>query len=398
LKILIITPSLPYPPHWGFGIRVFQIAKNLGKSHEVTLLTIAEENQEEDINTMRKYCKAVHAVPGEQKNQRRYAQLLSLFHPKSFLQSSLKSKALQAKFTELINQEHFDIIQVESSHLASLNLASDSTLVLDEHNIEYMLLQRMYQTERSLVRRLFSWAEFVKFQREEKQFWDRADGVVLTSEPERSQFSEMCPGKPVTCGPNGVDIDFFKPEATEIDRNSIVLTGLMRYRPNIDAALFMVNDILPLIHKRRPDVVFSIVGAGPPEEIRRLASRHVVVTDLVPDVRPYAQTAGALVVPLRMGSGTRLKVLEGLAMARPMVSTALGCEGIDVLHDKHILIANDAASFADEVLKVLDEPDLGQRLGSAGRTLVEEKYSWPTVVDGLEQFYEELRTRSSHLR
>jgi len=164
----------------------------------------------------------------------------------------------------------------------------------------------------------------------------------------------------------------------------------MRYRPNIDAALFMVNEVLPLIRKKKPDVVFSIVGAGPSDEVLQLAGPNVVVTGEVPDVRPYALAAGLLVVPLRMGSGTRLKVLEGLSLAKPMVTTSLGCEGIEVENNKHLLIADDAESFAQAVITVLDDSNLAASLGTAGRALVEAKYSWVTIVDVIEKFYERL--------
>jgi sugar transferase (PEP-CTERM/EpsH1 system associated) len=390
MKILIVTPSLPYPPHWGFGIRVFHIVKNLGLRHEVVLLTVAGDDQKDEIAAIRQYCADVRVVPGPRKSRRRFLQLISLFNRRSFLQSSLYSDALQAMITENVGREHFDIIQVESSHLGGLAFNSDSLLILDEHNIEYKLLQRMYRTERSPVRRLFNWSEFTKFQREEQKFWVRADGVIFTSEQERSEFSEMCPDKPAICGPNGVDVDFFKPADIAVDRNSIVMTGLMRYRPNIDAALFMVNEVLPLIRKKKPDVVFSIVGAGPSDEVLQLAGPNVVVTGEVPDVRPYALAAGLLVVPLRMGSGTRLKVLEGLSLAKPMVTTSLGCEGIEVENNKHLLIADDAESFAQAVITVLDDSNLAASLGTAGRALVEAKYSWVTIVDVIEKFYERL--------
>jgi glycosyltransferase involved in cell wall biosynthesis len=134
-------------------------------------------------------------------------------------------------------------------------------------------------------------------------------------------------------------------------------------------------------------MVFYIVGKGAPEELRQLASANVIITDTVPDIRPYVRKSAVFVVPLRMGGGTRLKVLEGLSMEKGVVSTSIGCEGIDVTHGEHLLIADDPRSFADSVLRLSSDRELAARLGRQGRALVERQYKWETVVDRLEAFY-----------
>jgi len=168
----------------------------------------------------------------------------------------------------------------------------------------------------------------------------------------------------------------------------------MKYRPNVDAALYFVRQVLPQILAVRPALVFYIVGGEPPAEVRELAGPHVVVTGTVADVRPYVRNAAVFVVPLRMGGGTRLKVLEGLSMRKAMVSTTLGCEGIDVEDRRHLLIADTPAAFASAVLRLLQEPALGEALAEAGRDLVDRRYRWERVVGELEAFYDELLDRS----
>src|SRR5205814_3692637 len=180
--------------------------------------------------------------------------------------------------------------------------------------------------------------------------------------------------------PNGVDVDTFRPTTEARDPNSIVFVGVMHYRPNVDAALYFAREILPHLLRKRPDLTFTIVGGGPPDELCRLASRNVVITHRVPDTRPYVARASAGVIPLRMGSGTRLKVLEGLAMGCPLVSTSVGCEGIEIQDDDHLLVADDPVEFARSVLRVLDDQVLASRLGRNGRALVEARYSWPSVL------------------
>ena len=222
----------------------------------------------------------------------------------------------------LLARERYDLVQFEASQLASFPLASSTPWIVDEHNLEYELLRRMYKTEHSPLRKLYNWTEYRKFLREERSSWSRAEACVVTSERERAVVASQATDTPVHVVPNGVDIDHFIPDDDDVDPNRIVFTGLMSYRPNIDAVTFFVQRILPLIVAEKPDVVFDIVGQGPPPEVRRLEGRSVRVVGEVPDTRPYVRRAGAFVVPLRMGSGTRLKILEGLAMGKGLVTTA----------------------------------------------------------------------------
>ncbi len=394
-RILIVTPSLPYPPIWGFGIRVYQFVRLLARNHNVTLLTYAEEGEGSKITAIEEACATVHTVhmvkpTASSDPGKRAAQLASLVSPISYQRRSLYTPQMQQKLDELAAQEKFDIIQVESSQLAGYRFDARSTVVLDEHNIEYELLYRMYQSDRSPARRLYNWMEFRKFRREEIKSWHDSCGCVMTSAREAEIVRKIVPSKPVEVVANAVDIEYFRPSGEAEDSNAIVLTGLMRYRPNIDAAVYFVKEIFPRILASRPNMVFYIVGAGAPEELKRLAGPNVVVTDTVPDVRPYVHRSAVFVVPLRMGSGTRLKVLEGLAMEKAMVSTSLGCEGIDVGNGEHLLIADDVADFADSVLKLVDDREMAARLGRQGRELVERQYSWETVVAQLESFHKKL--------
>jgi len=395
LRVLVLTPSLPYPPIWGFGIRVYQFLRLLSRSHHVTLLTFAGPGEEDRIAHLKTICDEVHTVRPEADPDRakRRAQLTSLLSPVSYQRRSLTSKAMQWKLDDLCAREKFDIIQIESSQLAGYRFDGRSATVLDEHNVEYELLLRMCESEREPVRRFYNWMEYRKFRREEQRSWQDASGCVMTSEREVRIVEAHAAGKSVTVVPNAVDVDYFGPcdaLRNEADSGSVVMTGLMRYRPNSDAALYFIREILPLLLEKRPNLVFYVVGAGPPDELKRLAGPNVVVTDTVPDVRPYVQKAAVFVVPLRMGSGTRLKVLEGLAMRKAMVSTSLGCEGIDVKDRVHLLIADAPRAFANSVLELLEDQDLAADLGRQGRALVERQYSWETVVEELERFYARL--------
>jgi glycosyltransferase involved in cell wall biosynthesis len=162
------------------------------------------------------------------------------------------------------------------------------------------------------------------------------------------------------------------------------------YRPNLDGAAFLVKQVLPRLRERRPDVRVVLVGRGSSADLESFRGPGVEVTGEVPDVRPYLSRAAAVAVPIRTGSGTRLKVVEGLAMGKPLVSTTVGCEGIDVRHEEHLLIADTAEAFTDELARVLADPDYGRTLGRAGRRKMVDAYSWDYAGELLESLYRQV--------
>jgi polysaccharide biosynthesis protein PslH len=390
MKILLLCPWFPYPPNWGFAKRVFHILEVLARRHELTLLTYTDGDDAEQVRVLEGLA-SVHTVPRPALPLgKRLAQLASVASPTSFQQRLMYAPAMQEALDRLSAATRFDVIHVSTSQMACFRFDRRPPLVLDEHNVEYELYYRVFQAEGSLPRRAFNWLEYRKFRREEIAAWRSVSGCAMTSAREAALVRSIVPDTPTTVVPNAVDTEFFAPSDTETDPDMIVLTGLMKYRPNVDGAIFFVRDILPRILRARPKAVFYIVGAGAPPEVVRLASPNVVVTGGVDDVRPYVHRAAVFAVPLRMGSGTRLKVLEGLSMGKPMVSTSIGCEGIDVTHREHLLIADDADAFADAALELMRNHELSRTLAGNGRALMLARYRWESIVEELEAFYERL--------
>ena len=390
MKILLLCPWFPYPPNWGFAKRVFHILDVLARRHDLTLLTYTDGDDAEQLRVLGGLG-AVHTVPRPTLPLgKRLGQLASVASPYSFQRRLAYDPAMQQALDQLARGTPFDVIHVSTSQMACFRFDRRSTLVLDEHNIEYELYQRVARAEGTALRRGFSWLEYRKFKREEIAAWRSVDGCAMTSAREAALVDTIVPETPTAVVPNAVDTNYFAPSADAIDPDAIVLTGLMKYRPNVDGAQFFVRDVLPQILRERPRATFYIVGGEPPPEVERLASAHVVVTGSVPDVRPYAHKAAVFVVPLRMGGGTRLKVLEGLSMEKPMVSTAVGCEGIDVVDREHLLIADEADQFASAVLELMRNRELARALARSGRELMLARYTWEAVVATLEQFYARL--------
>jgi glycosyltransferase involved in cell wall biosynthesis len=296
---------------------------------------------------------------------------------------------MQARLTQVLREGAYDFVQVESSAMASFDFGS-TPIVLDEHNLEYELLRRSNAVESSRIRRAFAATESRKVEREEVSTWNRVTGCVLTSEREEAIVKRAAPRVATAVVPNGVALDYFRPSASEVTPGSVVFTGLMTYRPNADGVSYFIRRIFPAIRASRADAVFTAVGWGLPDDVRPLLGGGVFHTGRVDDIRPYLAKASVVVVPLRIGSGTRLKVLEALAMAKPVVSTTVGCEGIDVSHGEHLLIADDPADFAAAVTSLLEDPAEAASLGRRGRALVESRYGWERSVAELERFHRSL--------
>jgi glycosyltransferase involved in cell wall biosynthesis len=267
-------------------------------------------------------------------------------------------------------------------------------LIVDEHNLEFELHQRLAQVEPGLARKGFNWLEAVKLRREESRTWMKARACLVTSRREKAIVEAMSPQTLVEVIPNGVDIDYFSTQnASRVDRSAIVFTGRMNYRPNADAAVHFARDILPTVLRARADAVFYVVGSDPPPEVRALAGSNVVITGAVDDVRPFLNRAAVVVAPIRAGSGTRLKILEALAAVKAVVSTPLGCEGLDLQPGRHLVVADSREKFAAEVVRLLGDPGLAAELGAAGAARVSQAYGWATTLAPLDRLLEAVASR-----
>jgi sugar transferase (PEP-CTERM/EpsH1 system associated) len=390
MRILVVTPSLPYPPMWGFNIRVFNILKHLSARNTVSLLCYGERDVQEH-HVLGQMCEQIFTVPDVERStvERRLLQARSALSRRSFHLQRYLSAPMQATLTRVLREGAYDFVQVESSAMASFDFGS-TPIVLDEHNLEYELLQRSNQFEGAPVRRAFAAGECRKVQREEIATWHRAKGCVLTSERERAVVNREAPTVSTAVMPNGVALDYFQPAVSAPAPGSIVFTGLMTYRPNADGVSFFIRRILPAVRASREEATFTAVGWGLPDDVRPLLGDGVTHTGRVDDIRPYLAKASVVVVPLRIGSGTRLKVLEALAMAKPVVSTTIGCEGLDLAHGEHLLIADDPDEFARSVVRLLDDRAEAVALGRRGRALVQSRYGWDRSVAELERFHQSL--------
>lgn len=404
MKLLFVTPFLPSPARFGGQRRLDGLMRTLAKSHDVSLIsfTATDEFREMSLEATRAYCREVEVFPDMEHVSRRDKRLLQArsllsLHSYEHLLVARRTEFL-ARLQQLADSGRFDIVQVEFVQMAALQFRLPRgrrfRTVLDEHNIEFDIVKRTASANVSRARQLYSAVDWRKLQREETAAWRWFDGVTVTSQRDGDILHSLEPSTPVSVVPNGVDVDLFRPATGEPEPDSLLFFGAMNYYPNQDGLTYFLEQIFPLILAKRPQTKLKVVGPAP-DSVKRLQSANIEVTGFVDAVEPYIDAASAVIVPLRLGGGTRLKIVEAMSKAKPIVSTTVGAEGIDVVDGESALLADDPARFAAHVESVLADATVQRRLGAAARKLAEERYGWPSLVAGLERFYEQVLRSST---
>ncbi|MCX2726416.1 glycosyltransferase family 4 protein [Thermomicrobium sp. 4228-Ro] len=394
MRILVISPLLPIPPYTGGALRIAYLVRALAREHEVTLVAAAPRG-----TAIGRACEALAPVtvkvvragwvPGEPPSwSKRWLQVRSLFTRQS-AQYWTFTRALQ-RAVQPEDLAVYDVVQVEYSVLGLLPIAEQLPLVLDAHNVEYRVLLRTAAHVSPWRRTWLRW-EARRLRRDEETAWRHATFCLATSQVDAEEIARTSQ-RPVVVVPNGVDVDRFPfPDVDSAEPDHVVFVGTYRYFPNVDAVHWFVREIWPRIRAARPAARCSLVGMDPPASVCSLADvPGVDVVGTVPDVQPWLARATVVVVPLRSGSGTRLKILEAFAAGRPVVSTRIGAEGLAVEHGIHLLLADDPVSFAEAVIQLLADREQRWSLARAARELVEREYAWPRVGEKLLAVYREL--------
>jgi glycosyltransferase involved in cell wall biosynthesis len=374
----------------------------LAQRHDLTALTLIDEafDVEECRDAMQAYCHNVVLVPiphGRKGLPKRLLQLRSLVSTKSFERLRLRIPSLQHAIDSLLRATRFDIVNLEFTFLGDYNLRQappgerPPALVVDSHNIDYELA-RQYAGAGGLARRTYAEVNWRKLRLEELATYREADGVYLCSVADQRRLLREIPGARTLVIPNAADVEYYQPRATDAppDAQTVVFFGHLSYFPNIDGVSYFVRDIWPRISEVHPKARLKVIGADAPRPLQELARPGVELTGFVPDLRPHLAEAAAVVVPLRLGGGTRLKIIEAMAMGKAIVSTTLGKEGIDAVPGRDILVEDQPAAFANAVNRLLAEPNLAACIGNSARQLAVRRYAWSGGAKALERFYGEV--------
>ncbi|MDP2654703.1 MAG: glycosyltransferase [Candidatus Omnitrophota bacterium] len=396
MRILFIAPRCPLPADTGGKIRTLNILKQVARRCEVHFVYFAfEETDARQTEEFRRMNVATTAVSVSETGLMGKAWSV-IADPMPYSTRKYLSRAMARAVEALVRSQKFDFVHVDHIHMAHYRAqCADAPCLVDEHNVEYKILERCALVEKSLLKRALYGLQAAKMRRFEARAIAGFQACAAVSEDDAALLRQLCRGEvPVYVIPNGVDTEYFQSEVRgqQPEEEALVFTGSMDWLPNDDAMAYFIQDILPLVWKARPSVKLYIVGKDPSEQLRQWARQdsRIVVTGRVEDVRPFMDRAAVFITPLRIGGGTRLKILEAMSMQKAVVSTTIGAEGIEYQDGVHLSVADSPEAFRDNILALLADGKLRKFLGEQGRRLVVGKYDWNIVGEKLTKIYGEL--------
>ena len=397
IRVLFLSPTVPFPLTDGGRIRVFNLLKQIATKNDVTLLALeTQPTDAEGVAALQQLGVQVHLVPN--------APTLPRLSVGTLIKAFLKRQpitvarydlpAYRQKFKELIATETFDLVHYEMFHTAQFHTEARLPGVLSQQNVDSAIWRRLCDETVNPFYKFAYWTQQLAFQRYERVLSPKFDAVTCTSDIDAAVFQQHCAEDVIEIIPNGVDVSHYQPDFASEAPAHLIYIGSMDWYPNEDAVGFFSDEVLPQVQENVPEVRFSIVGGNPSARVQKLAEREgIVVTGRVPEIKPYFAEATVFVVPLRIGSGTRLKILEALAMGKAIVSTAVGAEGLDLRDGEEIFIADEPAAFADAVTRLLTDVPLRRRIGENGRARVKQNYDWRSIGEKLHRRYTKILTK-----
>lgn len=378
--VLYIAYASPVPSRLGPARRHFHVLDQLTRFYDVHFLCVGDGGEAAAFaDHFGPRVRGFTFVARSAGRRRRHARKLArtLMGRCDFLPAL--EPALRDACASVTASQHFDAIVLSSVLLRSLPLPAHVPIVGDTHNVEFDVLRRTAShADRALLRH-YARRQWPATRREERRCGEAVDLVLATSTRDQNVFERELGLRRVAVVPNGIDLTEFTPSPHAPVPDTILFSGLMSYFPNQQAIRWFLREVFPTVLRGRPAARLVVAGADPPRWLRALAGPNVEVTGWVPDIRPFVAGAAVVIAPLLIGGGTRVKILEALAMARPMVSTSLGAEGLHLAHGASALLADDAAGFADAILAILREPRLAHHLASSGQRHVADHFDWNRI-------------------
>ncbi len=396
MKILFLSQVLPYPLDSGPKFRIYYVLKHLSARHRVTLLSfVRSANELQHVPHLLSFCEDVRIIPIKRSRVKdAFYLLLSLVYNRPFVVLRDCVSEMRRAVVTLVDGGSFDVVHADQLGMAQYaeNL-SGVKKILDEHNAVWTILERLYRGEQNAFKRALLRRECENLKRYERSVCQKCDQVLTVTEEDRkilqSLSSDDCSIEviPICIDPSAIPMVERTPGTKRI-----LHVGTMFWPPNIDGVLWFSKEVYPLIRREVPEAAFYIVGARPPRAMKRLGrvDPGIVVTGYVEDLLPHWRDCAVFVVPLRAGGGMRVKIIEALGRGVPVVSTTIGCEGIDVQNGKHLLVADEPREFAEAVVEIMQNDDLAASLARNGRRLVEEKYDWKIVYKKFTEVYDKI--------
>jgi len=400
MKILFIQNRILFPTNTGGRIRTLNVLRYLAQWHQVTYLCNLEPGEQSHCEAMRAVGMQLETVPwqGTTSNDWKFYRDLAIncFSRMPFSVAKDTNPALRRRAEQLVEQNTYDLVVCDFVQMAptAIGLACPASLLF-QHNVEAQIFERHAKTDQGLLRRRVMASEWKKMRRFEKEAGRQFDGVIAVSEQDRDIFHRDYGWKYLHVIDTAVDVDFFQPQKGP-QRDQVAFVGSMDWLPNQEGVEYFVKEIWPRVRHEHPGATFRIVGRNPSRRVESLANcEGVEVLGTVPDVRPYLDEAAIVVTPLLVGGGTRIKIYEAMAMGKPVVSTSIGAEGLKVVDQEHILLADTTDHFVAAVNRLLASNEDRERIGRAARALVCEKFAAKVVAHQFDAICQKVVNKES---
>lgn len=394
MKILFLSAWFPYPPDNGSRIRIYNLIKALSAKHKIYLMSLMQEDSNPDnVAYLTDICEVVSLhksrwfKPGTLKSflgffSSRPRSCVDTFDPK--IKSAVEDAIVQIS-PNIVIAATTGIVEYIPDKLTVPSL-------LDEHNCEYSVLMRSAKSIQGRIKRLRYDLGWKKFARWEAKVCRRFSTITMVSDEDKRQILNAAPDLArVEVISNGVDIEHYQPASRNPRAYTLLYNGALTYGANLDAVRFYASEIYPILAHKVPSVKLRVTGRTEGVDLDGIADcPGIELTGYVDDIRTELNTAAACIVPLRIGGGSRLKILEAMAAGVPVISTTMGIEGINAVHGEHAMIVDAPSEIADAIEKVLKNPDIVLKLNQNARLLVEEQYSWQAIGEGFVSIVEQI--------
>lgn len=394
MRILMLTPYLPYPPSSGGQVRSYNLLKNLGKKHSIVLVALIKTDEEKKfVKNLAEYCEKIYVCKRSESPWTLNNIVKSIFGPHPFLIVRNFSPQAKTIVFDLIEKGQFDLIHAETFYIMPHIPETKIPILLVEQTIEYQVYQHFVKSMQYFFPKLFFHLDILKLKFWEKKYWEKADLVVAVSETDKKKMRELLSDLKIKIIPNGAGedlTDLFQKEK-KITRPIFLYQGNFSWLQNVEAAQILAEKIFPKIKERIPQALCYITGQKAQEKIGHLKKYGVKIVNIAPSQTPLVQagyqSASLFLAPIKGPGGTRLKILGAMAAGLPVVSSQVGIEGLEVEDGVNILIAEDEADFVAKAVKILNDPRLYNKIRINARRLIEEKYNWPKIATDLEKIY-----------
>ena len=414
MRVLWLSHLIPYPPKGGVLQRAYHLLKEVAKHHDVDLLAFHQPNLmrplvssldegiKEAQQVLNGFCRKVEFVEISSQQGRfsnYFLALKSLLTQDPYNINWLKSPDYMKVLCELLQSSDYDLVHFDTISLVPyFNLVGKIPTVLDHHNIESHMLIRRAENESNVLKKWYFRQEGLRLEIFEKQFCPQFSLNITCSEIDKQRLQGIAPASWVEEVPNGVDVNYFKPDSSVEQEKSLIFIGTLNWYPNIEAVRFLAHELWPSLKAEVPGISIDIIGAEPPADIVRLSEtdNDFRVHGFVDDILPFMNKAAIYVCPIMDGGGTKLKVLDALSMEKALVAHEIACEGISVQNEKNVIFAQSVDEYVNAIKLLIENEPFRRTMGAEARKLVEEKYAYEMVGKNLSNLYEQCSGSTIH--